>query len=559
MEELGANKGDALLLIDCVTSLGGLPMDLDAWGVDAAYSGTQKCLGVAPGLSPLTLSDTARERIKPVPQSWYLDLNMIAAYVGSDGGARAYHHTAPISMIFSLHAGLGAVLDEGVDQVIARHAACGEAIQTGVQKLGLELFAAEGHRLPQLTSVWVPEDRLPRQCYRSRGSLSAPKSIWDRDRRGSRTRRWQGLAYRLHGQTPLVSETLSYCSARSAKFSIDQRSNMARVAIIGAGPSGLAMLRAFASERDNGGDIPDLVCYERQSDWGGLWNYSWRTGLDDHGEPVHNSMYRYLWSNGPKECLEFADYSFEEHFGKPIASYPPRAVLWDYIKGRVEKSDVRKYIRFENSVRHVTFDEGTGQFQLVAHDHASDTVTTDTFDNVVVASGHFSVPNMPHFPGYDTFGGRILHAHDFRDALEFAGKDIMLIGSSYSAEDIGSQCWKYGAKSIITSSRAGTMGFNWPDNWTEKPILTHVDGNTVHFTDGTSAEVEAIISCNRLQAPLPLPRGRPSTDHRESVVDPTGSTRESHGSAIRNSTTSGCKTSTTHSTCSTPRPGSHET
>ncbi|MBT5851548.1 MAG: NAD(P)/FAD-dependent oxidoreductase, partial [Acidimicrobiaceae bacterium] len=79
---------------------------------------------------------------------------------------------------------------------------------------------------------------------------------------------------------------------------------MTRVAIIGAGPSGLAMLRAFASERDKGGDIPDLVCYEKQSDWGGLWNYSWRTGLDDHGEPVHNSMYRYLWSNGPKECLE---------------------------------------------------------------------------------------------------------------------------------------------------------------------------------------------------------------------------------------------------------------
>ncbi|MDG1412360.1 MAG: alanine--glyoxylate aminotransferase family protein [Acidimicrobiales bacterium] len=161
VEDLGANKGDALLLIDCVTSLGGLPMDLDAWGVDAAYSGTQKCLGVAPGLSPLTLSNTARERIKPVPQSWYLDLNMIAAYVGSDGGTRAYHHTAPISMIFSLHAGLGAVLDEGIDQVIARHAACGEALQTGVQKLGLELFAAEEHRLPQLTSVWVPEERLP--------------------------------------------------------------------------------------------------------------------------------------------------------------------------------------------------------------------------------------------------------------------------------------------------------------------------------------------------------------------------------------------------------------
>ena len=137
-------------------------MNLDAWGVDIAYSGTQKCLGVPPGLAPLTLSDRARERIKPVPQSWYLDLNMIANYVSSGDGARAYHHTAPISMIFGLHAGLGVVLDEGLDNVITRHAACGEAIQTGLEKMGMSLFAAEGHRLPQLTSVWVPEDRLPK-------------------------------------------------------------------------------------------------------------------------------------------------------------------------------------------------------------------------------------------------------------------------------------------------------------------------------------------------------------------------------------------------------------
>jgi len=121
---------------------------------------------------------------------------------------------------------------------------------------------------------------------------------------------------------------------------------MARVAVIGAGPSGLAQLRAFQSARKKGAKIPEVVCFEKQADWGGLWNYTWRTGLDEYGEPVHGSMYRYLWSNGPKECLEFADYTFEEHFGKPIASYPPRAVLWDYIKGRVEKAGVRKWVRF---------------------------------------------------------------------------------------------------------------------------------------------------------------------------------------------------------------------
>ena len=113
---------------------------------------------------------------------------------------------------------------------------------------------------------------------------------------------------------------------------------MTRVAVIGAGPSGLAQPCAPSSRaKKKGAKIPEIVCFEKQDDWGGLWKYTWRTGLDEYGEPVHCSMYRYLWSNGPKECLEFADYTFEEHFGKPIPSYPPRAVLWDYIKGRVEE------------------------------------------------------------------------------------------------------------------------------------------------------------------------------------------------------------------------------
>ena len=104
---------------------------------------------------------------------------------------------------------------------------------------------------------------------------------------------------------------------------------MTKVAIIGAGPCGLSMLRSFELAEKNGEKIPEVVCFEKQEDWGGLWNYSWRTGSDQYGDPVPNSMYGYLWSNGPKECLEFADYSFDEHFGKPIPSFPPREVLFD--------------------------------------------------------------------------------------------------------------------------------------------------------------------------------------------------------------------------------------
>ncbi|GEL17387.1 NAD(P)-binding domain-containing protein [Pseudonocardia asaccharolytica] len=279
---------------------------------------------------------------------------------------------------------------------------------------------------------------------------------------------------------------------------------MTRVAIVGAGPSGLAQLRAFQSAKSKGKEIPEIVCYEKQSDWGGLWNYTWRTGLDEHGEPVHCSMYRYLWSNGPKEGLEFADYSFEEHFGKQIASYPPRAVLWDYIKGRVEKAGVRDLIRFNSIVRRITWDEETDLFTVIAHDRKADTESSETFDHVIIATGHFSVPNAPEFPGFDTFNGRILHAHDFRDAREFIDKDLLLIGTSYSAEDIGSQCWKYGARSITVSHRTAPMGFKWPDNWKEVPLLQKVEGNTATFADGNTARVDAIILCTGYQHHFPF-------------------------------------------------------
>jgi len=270
---------------------------------------------------------------------------------------------------------------------------------------------------------------------------------------------------------------------------------MTRVAVIGAGPSGLAQLRAFQSAASSGADIPEVVCFEKQEDWGGLWNYTWRTGLDEYGEPVHCSMYRYLWSNGPKECLEFADYTFEEHFGRPIASYPPRAVLWDYIKGRVEKAGVRDWIRFRTPVRDVTYSEETAKFTVTVHDLPKDHIYSEEFDYVVVANGHFSTPNVPQFDGFSSFNGRILHSHDFRDAMEFVDQDILVIGTSYSAEDIGAQCYKYGCKSVTVSHRTAPMGFHWPDNWEEKPLLTRVENKTAYFKDGSSREVDAIILC----------------------------------------------------------------
>jgi alanine-glyoxylate transaminase/serine-glyoxylate transaminase/serine-pyruvate transaminase len=156
---LAEGKGDALLLADCVTSLGGIPVRLDEWGIDLASSGSQKCLGVAPGLAPFTINDRAWELRIEKPQSWYLDLGMLGGYAGeaAGSGGRTYHHTAPTGMVVSLHAALGRILEEGLEAVHARHEEAGRLLHVGLQALGLELFAADGYRLPELTTVRVPD------------------------------------------------------------------------------------------------------------------------------------------------------------------------------------------------------------------------------------------------------------------------------------------------------------------------------------------------------------------------------------------------------------------
>ena len=270
---------------------------------------------------------------------------------------------------------------------------------------------------------------------------------------------------------------------------------MTRVAIIGAGPCGLSQLRAFQQAAEGGADIPEIVCFDRQGDWGGLWNYTWRTGTDEFGEPVHGSMYRYLWSNGPKECLEFADYSFDEHFGKPIPSFPPRAPLRDYIVGRAEKSNVRDWVRFNQSVRDVHYDEDDNRFIIRSVHLPDNTDSEEAFDYLIVATGHFSVPHVPQFDGIDRFPGRVIHGHDFRDAIEFSGQRVLVIGASYSAEDIALQSLKYGAASVSCSYRTGPMGFRWPQGIEECPLADRFEGKTAYFSNGDTREIDAVVLC----------------------------------------------------------------
>ena len=277
-----------------------------------------------------------------------------------------------------------------------------------------------------------------------------------------------------------------------------------KIGIIGAGPSGLAMLRAFESEEKKGNAIPEITCYEKQDNWGGMWNYTWRTGVGQYGEPLHGSMYKYLWSNGPKECLEFADYTFSEHFGQAISSYPPREVLFDYIQGRIKQSDARKYIQFNTVARWVDYNEETQQFRVIFDDLVNNKTFEEIFDYLVVGTGHFSTPNLPYMKGIEDFPGAVMHAHDFRGADQFINQDILLIGSSYSAEDIGVQCYKHGARSVTISYRTNPIGVNWPDQIKEVPLVTHFEGNEAILKDGTRKAYDAVIFCTGYQHKFPF-------------------------------------------------------
>ncbi|HEY2358759.1 MAG TPA: alanine--glyoxylate aminotransferase family protein [Phenylobacterium sp.] len=154
-----ARKYGALSVVDCVTSLGGIVVDVAAWDADVVYSGTQKCLSAPPGLSPIALSKRAQAAIsgrKEKVRNWLLDFNLLMSYWGGEGG-RTYHHTAPINALYGLHEALVAIFEEGQQAAVVRHARMHEALVAGLEAAGLSMLVAGPHRLPQLNTVRVPD------------------------------------------------------------------------------------------------------------------------------------------------------------------------------------------------------------------------------------------------------------------------------------------------------------------------------------------------------------------------------------------------------------------
>jgi len=154
-----AHQYGCLTIVDAVTSLGGTALKVDEWQIDAIYSGTQKCLSCTPGLSPVSFSEAALDKVrnrKTKVQSWFLDLNLVMGYWGG-GGKRAYHHTAPVNALYGLHEALVVLQDEGLENSWARHQKHHLALRAGLESMGLSFVVDEAHRLPQLNAITIPE------------------------------------------------------------------------------------------------------------------------------------------------------------------------------------------------------------------------------------------------------------------------------------------------------------------------------------------------------------------------------------------------------------------
>ena len=261
------------------------------------------------------------------------------------------------------------------------------------------------------------------------------------------------------------------------------------VLVIGGGPAGIAQLCVFA-------ETPHtftVVCFEQGSEMGGQWTYTEKVGN------VHQSMYRNHQTNGLNEMLELPDYSFVEHFGHPITSYPPRAVMLDYIQGWAAKWKID--VTCNRRVIQVEYMKEPKKFRVVSENTLTGARMLDKFDYVIVATGHFSVPNdITFYPGMEDFNGIVIHSHNFRHAQDYTGKQLLVIGNGYSGEDIAMQCIKFGATTctLCHKKNNGPTGLNFEHmNIKESSVPTHYDGSrgVFVFSDGHHEAFDAVIYC----------------------------------------------------------------
>uniref|UniRef100_A0A7M5WKG2 Flavin-containing monooxygenase n=2 Tax=Clytia hemisphaerica TaxID=252671 RepID=A0A7M5WKG2_9CNID len=241
---------------------------------------------------------------------------------------------------------------------------------------------------------------------------------------------------------------------------------------------------------------------------GGQWVYEWQTGVDEFGTPVYNCMYEALRLNNAKEAQEYQDYTFDEHFKKPISSYPPRHLIHDYILGRARKYDIKRFVKFSTFVKQVVKNENGVGFSITYEHLPTRTSSQEYFDYVIVASGLYTTAFFPAYPGIETFPGRVIHSKDFRRNEELIQvQKLLIVGTSFSAMDIAQFHQKLNSTAhTYLSYHKDAPSIVYPESPKVHniPCLLKVSGKTCYFKDGNSFEFDMIIFATGYQINFPF-------------------------------------------------------
>ncbi|XP_058803076.1 uncharacterized protein LOC131671001 isoform X2 [Phymastichus coffea] len=257
-----------------------------------------------------------------------------------------------------------------------------------------------------------------------------------------------------------------------------------KVCIVGAGPAGLIATKYVAQHLDEF----ELITFDKQSNVGGMWIYTDSTTVDEHGLPVHSSLYKYLKINGPKEFLSYPDYTM---FTAGNGSFVYHSLVLEYLKNYTNYFNLRKYIQFDTNVEKVSLIHGDKWLVNIRNlnTNEKDEILCDIF---IAGSGHHVKGNIPKIPGIESFPGRVLHSHLFRKPEEFAGQTVVVLGAGLSGFDISIQI-SWNASMVYLSSRHDKLPSILPENVVQVAGIASANGNELILNDGTRIKADALL------------------------------------------------------------------
>ncbi|XP_014663143.1 PREDICTED: flavin-containing monooxygenase FMO GS-OX-like 2 [Priapulus caudatus] len=270
-----------------------------------------------------------------------------------------------------------------------------------------------------------------------------------------------------------------------------------RVAVIGAGAAGICVSRFLAARRD----IFDHVVYELSENIGGTWVYTDRTGKDEHGFNIHSSMYKYLRTNFPKELMGYPD----TDFNPDLPSYASHWDVKDYLDDYAQKYDVLDHVQFSTVVTKVVpvGNTANAKWEVTVRHLQTDVEEKHVYDAVFICNGHYSVPRMPDLPGADTFTGKILHSHSYREPSVFEGQTVVCLGAGPSGTDIGLEVATV-ASHVVLSHNKTPFVCPLPDNLEQLPGIERLEGDTVVFIGGARRRADVVLFCTGYEYTYPF-------------------------------------------------------